>query len=66
MAVWLPGGKPFALLAGDDVIDIEDVRLLPGKEPRVAMVTLGEDVLVADVGESSATLRARLGAMAFA
>lgn len=65
MAVWLPGGKPFALLEGDDLVDVEDVRLLPGKEPRVAMVTLGEDLLVADVTDSGATLRARLGAMAF-
>lgn len=61
MAVWLPGGKPFALLSGDDAVDIEDVRILPGSEARVAMVTLGEDLVVVDVGEGTAKVRARFG-----
>ncbi len=65
MGVWLPGGKPFALLEGDDRVDIEDIRILPGKAPQVAMVTLGEDLVVVEVGASGATVRARFGDMAF-
>ncbi len=61
MAVWLPGGKPFPLLDGPDRIDIEDVRLVPGDKPRVAMLTLGEDLVVVEVGAESATIVARFG-----
>jgi hypothetical protein len=61
MAVWMPGGKPFPLLDGPDRIDIEDVRLVPGDKPRVAMLTLGEDLVVVEVGAESATVVARFG-----
>lgn len=63
MAVWLPGGKPFALLDGPDRVDIEDIRILPGPAAQVGLVTLGEDLVVVDVGESSAKVRARFGEM---
>lgn len=65
MAVWLPGGKPFALLGEDDLVDIEDVRLLPGPRPVVGLVTFGEDLLVVDVGTDGGKVRARLGELAF-
>jgi hypothetical protein len=61
MAVWLPGGKPFPVLAGDDLIDVEDVKILPGPRPQLAMVTLGEDLLVSEIGDGAATIRARFG-----
>ncbi len=61
MAVWLPGGKPFPLLSGDERIDIEDVRLIPGSVARVAMLTLGEDLLVAEIGSDDARVLARFG-----
>jgi hypothetical protein len=63
MAVWLPGGTPFALLDGPDRVDIEDIRILPGPAAQVGLVTLGEDLVVVDVGESSAKVRARFGEM---
>ena len=65
MAVWLPGGKPFPLLGDDDLVDIEDIRILPGSRPSVALVTFGEDLLVVDVGSDNGKVRARLGELAF-
>ncbi len=64
MGVWLPGGKPFPLLEGPDRVDIEDVRLLPGPAPRVAMITLGEDLVVVDVLAEGGAVIARFGDMA--
>ncbi|MDP2312573.1 MAG: pentapeptide repeat-containing protein [Pseudomonadota bacterium] len=63
MGVWLPGGKPFPLLDGLDRIDIEDVRLLPGDKPRVAMITLGEDLIVVEVLAEGGAVIARFGDM---
>jgi uncharacterized protein YjbI with pentapeptide repeats len=61
MGVWLPGGKPFPLLGALDRVDVEDIRLVAGATPRVAMITLGEDLLVAQVGADDARLVARFG-----
>jgi uncharacterized protein YjbI with pentapeptide repeats len=63
MGVWLPGGKPFPLLDGLDRIDIEDVRLIPGDKPQVAMITLGEDLVVVDVLAEGGAVIARFGDM---
>ncbi len=61
-ACWLPGGAPFPLLAGNDRVDVEDVRIaVGGVRPAVAMVTLGEELVVVEVGASGGTVTARIG-----
>jgi uncharacterized protein YjbI with pentapeptide repeats len=61
MGVWLPDGKPFPLLAGEDVVDVSEVSILPGPTPQVALVTFGEDLLVVEVGAAGGVVRARFG-----
>lgn len=65
-AVWIAAdgtaGKPFALLTGGDVEDVEDVRFVTGEgPPRVGVVTLSETLLVVEVGETSGRVTGRFG-----
>jgi hypothetical protein len=65
-AAWLPGGAPFPLLAGRDRVDVEDVRFTMGVGPNggpcVALVTLGEECVVVEVGDTEARVVGRIGA----
>ncbi|MFZ5481310.1 MAG: pentapeptide repeat-containing protein [Myxococcota bacterium] len=57
MAAWLPGGKPFPLHADD----VQDLRLCTrsGGPPAVAMVTLEEELIVAEIAADTANVLAR-------
>lgn len=60
MAVWLPGGKPFPVFAGD----VEDARFalgLPGRRPVAALVTDDEALALVEIGADTARVLGKLG-----
>ena len=65
MALFVPEsgapGKPFALLSGEDVEDLEDLRFVVGDgPPRLAAVTLEETLVVIEIGRSGGKIVARV------
>ncbi len=59
MGAWLPGGRAFPLLEGEEV---SDVRIVVGQgPPRAVMVTADEELRVVEIGAADAQVVARLG-----
>lgn len=62
MAAWMPDGAPFRLFEPSLIEDIEDLRMVPGGEPTVAVVGGDGELVLIEVSGNAGRQIARFGA----